>query len=186
MSSFFLFMLVFSVMKEQISELAVKINALMLQKGLTRKELAAEIGVSAQFFIHIANGQMPAADKLVKLANALGVSAEWLLFGKDFCIPSWAIDLTTVCNRLDDKDKDAIIAFAEFYQDQKEKIKHSQKPDELDLIAAFVEFLKNRRSGGSRQFSAVIQRYQDRLAKYRSKHDDTHKMAGNLPKFADE
>ena len=40
-------LLFFLVMKEQISDLATKVNALMLKKGLTRKELAAEVGVSA-------------------------------------------------------------------------------------------------------------------------------------------
>lgn len=163
-------MLVFLFMKEQISDLAAKINALMLQKGLTRKELAADVGVSPAFFVHIADGQMPAADKFCKLANALGVSAEWLLFGQDVNMPSWTIDLATICSNFDDADKEAVIAFAEFYQEQKKKNQNVLQMRELDLIIAFSEFLKNRKSGGSRRFGVVIQRYQERLQKLRTEH----------------
>jgi transcriptional regulator with XRE-family HTH domain len=155
-------------MKEQISDLATKVNALMLKKGLTRKELAAEVGVSAQFFIHLADGQMPAADKFCKLANALGVSAEWLLYGHDIHVPSWTFDLTTIFSRLDETDKDAIIAFAEFYQEQKDKFKTLNKSNDLDLVIAFSEFLKNRKTG---RFGVVIQRYQDRLQKLKEEHE---------------
>ena len=158
-------------MKEQISDLATKVNALMLKKGLTRKELAAEVGVSAQFFIHLADGQMPAADKFCKLANALGVSAEWLLYGHDIHVPSWTIDLATICSNFDDADKEAVIAFAEFYQEQKKKNQNVLQMRELDLIIAFSEFLKNRKSGGSRRFSVVVQRYQERLQKLRTEHE---------------
>lgn len=157
-------------MKKEISDLATKINALMLQKGFTRKELAAEIGVSSQFFIHIADGKMPAADTFCKLSNALGVSAEWLLFGHDVHVPSWALDLVTVCNKLDENDKDAIIAFAEFYQEQKEKNQSINQMRDLDLIIAFSEFLKNRKSE-PRRFSAVVQRYQERLQKLKEEHE---------------
>lgn len=158
----------FLVMKEQISDLATKVNALMLKKGLTRKELAAEVGVAASFFVHIADGQMPAADKFCKLANALDVSAEWLLFGKDAIMPSWVIDLATICNNFDDTDKKTIIAFAEFCQDQKDKFKTLNKSNDLDLVIAFSEFLKNRKTG---RFGVVIQRYQDRLQKLKEEHE---------------
>ncbi|MDR0464070.1 MAG: helix-turn-helix domain-containing protein [Treponema sp.] len=55
-------------------------------KGILVKELAVRTGIPKQTIDKylLSNGSMPPADKAVVIANALGVSVEYLITGKNF------------------------------------------------------------------------------------------------------
>lgn len=58
-----------------------RLKAARKKHGLTQSELAEEAGVSATAVSHFETGerQFPSADNLVKFADALGISTDYLL-----------------------------------------------------------------------------------------------------------
>ncbi len=61
-----------------------RIRLLRKQMNLTQEELAAQVGVSLSFMGHIERGtRQPSLDHLVRLSEKLGVSADFLLTGRE-------------------------------------------------------------------------------------------------------
>ena len=62
--------------------LGVRLKQVRLQKGLTKSELAKEIGVHySQIGRYEEKGALPSADVLAKIANVLEVSSDYLMNG---------------------------------------------------------------------------------------------------------
>lgn len=61
-----------------------RVRAVRLERGLTSERLAEAADTSSQFLSKIEKGeQQMTIGKFAKLAGALGVSADYLLFGRD-------------------------------------------------------------------------------------------------------
>ena len=66
------------------SPIVKRIDALLVSKGMTRKELLATVGTNRGAITNWdARGTVPAADVALKIADHLGVSIRWLLTGED-------------------------------------------------------------------------------------------------------
>lgn len=97
------------------------------KKGLTQAEVAAKLGITYQAYAHYETGRrQPDPEMLLKMANLFGVSTDYLL-GRDET-PTLTIPKTLT---------DTQIAFTEGIKDLDE--------EELQQIADFVDFLKNRK-----------------------------------------
>lgn len=97
------------------------------KKGLTQAEVAAKLGITYQAYAHYETGRrQPDPEMLLKMANLFGVSTDYLL-GRDET-PTLTIPKTLT---------DTQIAFAEGLKDLDD--------EELQQIADFVDFLKNRK-----------------------------------------
>ena len=97
------------------------------KKGLTQAEVAAKLGITYQAYAHYETGRrQPDPEMLLKMANLFGVSTDYLL-GRDET-PTLNIPKTLT---------DTQIAFAEGLKDLDD--------EELQQIADFVDFLKNRK-----------------------------------------
>ena len=72
-------------MKTTISRIAVpgfagRLRALREKSGLTQADLAGVCGLTGQWISHFESGRrMPTVKHLVSLAEAFGVSTDWLL-----------------------------------------------------------------------------------------------------------
>ena len=74
--------------KDFRKELGQRIKRLRKESKLTQKELGAQVGVSFNMLNKYEGGfNCPPADLLVKLAQALGVSVDYLLTGKKLDLP---------------------------------------------------------------------------------------------------
>lgn len=63
-------------------EFCERLKKIRLEKGLSKSELAAKIGVHySQIGRYEEKGAFPSADIMAKLANALGVSSDFLMNG---------------------------------------------------------------------------------------------------------
>lgn len=60
-----------------------RLRSEMSKKGLTQVQLAEHAGVSQGSVSGWLNGAVPKADKLIKIAELLGVSQQWLLTGRE-------------------------------------------------------------------------------------------------------
>lgn len=58
------------------------------EKKLSREKLAEIAGVSTSTITFLENGRNESSKFLVEIANALGVSAEWLMYGESRSIPT--------------------------------------------------------------------------------------------------
>jgi len=97
------------------------------KKGLTQAEVAAKLGITYQAYAHYETGRrQPDPEMLLKMANLFGVSTDYLL-GRDET-PTLTIPKTLT---------DTQIAFAEGLKDLDD--------EELQQVADFVDFLKNRK-----------------------------------------
>lgn len=97
------------------------------KKGLTQAEVAAKLGITYQAYAHYETGRrQPDPEMLLKMANLFGVSTDYLL-GRDET-PTLTIPKTLT---------DTQIAFTEGIKDLDE--------EELQQVADFVDFLKNRK-----------------------------------------
>ncbi len=97
------------------------------KKGLTQADVAAKLGITYQAYAHYETGRrQPDPEMLLKMANLFGVSTDYLL-GRDET-PTLTIPKTLT---------DTQIAFAEGIKDLDD--------EELQQIADFVDFLKNRK-----------------------------------------
>lgn len=97
------------------------------KKGLTQADVAAKLGITYQAYAHYETGRrQPDPEMLLKMANLFGVSTDYLL-GRDET-PTLTIPKTLT---------DTQIAFTEGIKDLDE--------EELQQVADFVDFLKNRK-----------------------------------------
>jgi transcriptional regulator with XRE-family HTH domain len=77
-----------------IADFATRIVELRKEKGLTQQHLAERVGVHAQQLKRYeAGSSQPTFDVIRNLAVALGVSSDYLLFGKDERGPDDALKL---------------------------------------------------------------------------------------------
>ncbi|HHU0722764.1 TPA: helix-turn-helix domain-containing protein, partial [Enterobacter hormaechei subsp. oharae] len=60
-----------------------RLQKAMVDAGLTQAELAMKVGVSQPAIWRLVAGKTNTTRKLVEIANALGVSPEWLSTGKN-------------------------------------------------------------------------------------------------------
>jgi transcriptional regulator with XRE-family HTH domain len=63
-----------------------RLQKAMVDAGLTQAELAMKVGVSQPAIWRLVAGKTNTTRKLVEIANALGVSPEWLSTGKIMCL----------------------------------------------------------------------------------------------------
>ena len=68
----------------EYEKMGARIRGFRKERGITQAGLAAEIGISTSFMGHIERGtRVMSIDTLVKLSDALGVSADTLVKGTD-------------------------------------------------------------------------------------------------------
>jgi transcriptional regulator with XRE-family HTH domain len=81
--------------------------------GMLVKELAALSGVpkrALDTYLLVENASMPPADTAVKIANALGISVEYLVTGNERTLPEDVRQLIRNTLRLDFKDRKIVAA----------------------------------------------------------------------------
>ena len=75
-------------MKEEIG---LRIRKIRLRLGLSKIDLAQKLGISGQYLGMIENGKGSlSVDKLKILCDTAHVTADYVLFGRDFLLPSEA------------------------------------------------------------------------------------------------
>jgi len=94
--------------------LGQKVKSLRNKDGKTLEELANEIKTTKSYIWELENKESvrPSADKVFKLAGALGVTAEYLVDNTNTLEPSVNIIDDAFCNKfknLDEKDKEIIM-----------------------------------------------------------------------------
>ncbi|WP_439885812.1 LexA family protein [Pseudomonas syringae] len=75
-------------MNDRTDTLASRVFAKRTALGLSQHQLAEKAGVSQVTIQHLESGRNLTSKKMVELARALGVSAEWLTSGKPSPIPN--------------------------------------------------------------------------------------------------
>lgn len=93
--------------------LGQKVKSLRKKDGLTLEKLAQEIESTKSYVWELENKDSirPSADKVFKLANVLGVTAEFLVDDTDTLEPSVSVKDKAFFNKfekLDDKDKEIL------------------------------------------------------------------------------
>jgi len=69
-------------MAEKSPEFSARLNSLFKEKGLNPNRFANVLGIKTQnIYNYLKEGRIPEAPILYKIAQALGVSMEWLLTG---------------------------------------------------------------------------------------------------------
>ena len=87
-------------------ELIKRIDEILSEKGISRKEFAKELNIQPNTMGNWkTNNSMPPADTIVRIADALNVSIDWLLTGKEFHYVNNQIDFNEeqkfIINRLE-------------------------------------------------------------------------------------
>lgn len=67
-----------------------RLDSAMQAKGLNQSELSRKIGASRQLISQIRCGERPGTARMPKIAEALGVTIEWLTTGSPAHAPEWA------------------------------------------------------------------------------------------------
>ena len=69
-------------------EIGLRIRSIRINMGLSKQKLASMLGISGQYLglIERGNGSL-SVDKLQILCNLTGLSADYVLFGKDPSLP---------------------------------------------------------------------------------------------------
>lgn len=93
--------------------LGQKVKSLRKKDGLTLEKLAKEIESTKSYIWELENKDSvrPSADKVFKLAGALGVTAEFLVDETDTLEPTISVEDEAFFNKfkkLDEKDKDIL------------------------------------------------------------------------------
>lgn len=81
-----------------------RFTALLLDSGLTQKELSKVLQMSDSAIINYKRGRIPKADELLRISQYFNVTLEWLLTGQDpqyTPIPQSAWEMR--CRRAEDK-----------------------------------------------------------------------------------
>ncbi|GEM_PF-150495 len=89
-----------------MNNLGIRIKAERLSKGITQEKLAEKADISLNFMSLIENGRNMSVDTLVKIAQALGVSVDYLLRDSIPIEPDSIIDqITYNLSDLTDEEK---------------------------------------------------------------------------------
>ncbi len=94
--------------------------------GISQKELAERAGIKKRAFdMYVGlQGSMPPADAAVRIAQELGISVEYLVTGrepeKNASMPADERKLLEAFEKLDQRDRAAVINLAQFLSGQKE------------------------------------------------------------------
>jgi transcriptional regulator with XRE-family HTH domain len=103
----------------------------LIFKNMLVKELSAQSGVNLHSINNYLNtrGRIPSAESAVKIAQALGVSVEYLVTGQEAnggqtiaLLAPETRSLMQVSEQLPDSDRYAVLQFAEFLRGQKKKL----------------------------------------------------------------
>lgn len=88
-------------------DIVERIDEILKRKNLKRQAIADFLGISTQSFTHWSKrGNVPAADIIFKMADFLGVSAEYLVKGKiESGIPQNVLDMAYEIAELDQNDQ---------------------------------------------------------------------------------
>lgn len=125
-------------MKKSVSEKKLEIGTRIreIRKGLrlSMDELAERIGSTSATISNLENGlSMPGGELLLRMANSLGVSADWILLGRQAATEpdgSWKEDDTR------------LIFFNEkwhFFCRFREKYMSSEDAQQLEMLIALIE-----------------------------------------------
>ena len=105
-----------------MSEIGVRIKELRKQQGLTQSELAQKVGVTyVQIGRYEKRGATPSSDVLVKLAESLNTSTDYLMNGeltnhsKEQLKDKKLLGLFKKVEQLNAKDKDMVISFIDAF-----------------------------------------------------------------------
>lgn len=62
-----------------------RLRELLMEKGISQREFAEEVGVTEVAMSRYANGKIPKTAELLNMARALGVTEKYLLYGVEKC-----------------------------------------------------------------------------------------------------
>ena len=94
----------------ETTTLASRLRLRRKEKGWTQKELAERTGSTQAVIQKIENGKSLRPRNVVKLAQALGVSPAWLMFGQESFdeLNDEAIEMATAWSKLQEPHRSAI------------------------------------------------------------------------------
>lgn len=108
-----------------MSEFAKRLKACRVQRSMSQTEFAERTGFQPSAISHFENGgRMPSAENLIRIADALGVSTDWLLGRMLADHPMYGVArrIMQALNKMPDSDRMAMCEMAEILADKKNRI----------------------------------------------------------------
>lgn len=100
-----------------MTDFVKRIDEVLLERNLKRAALCNDLNLSATAITDWARrGTVPAGDICLRIADYLGVSAEWLINGKDSDLTSEERHLLTLWAHLTSEQKDTISTLLEKWE----------------------------------------------------------------------
>ena len=107
-------------LKEPIVSISSRLNYAMSIRGMTQKELAEKTKITVSSLSQYMHGSYaPKQDRIYLLANALGVSEEWLM---GFDVPMERVKTEIEINRYNDSTKKLLSYYEALTPEKKELV----------------------------------------------------------------